>query len=99
MATKAELEVELAELRREMKQRDKAPKPRGSNVDTENDKGRTPEPEGLQQLLDEHGIDAESVGVFKANLLEELTELQKEKPLVILVAALALGIIIGRTFK
>lgn len=89
MATKAELEAEVEELKREMKQRDQ-------EVQTEKDADQPAETDGLRALLDEHGITVENFG---DNLLEQLTELQKEKPLVVLVAALALGIIVGRAFK
>lgn len=99
MATKAELEAELAVLRREMKQRDEEVKPASSDVVAAKSADQSPEANGMQQILDEHGINAEAVDAFKDNLLEEFTELQKDKPLVVLVAALALGIIIGRAFK
>ncbi len=99
MATKAELEVELAALRRELKQRDDEDKSPSSDVVAAKPADQSPDANGIQQLLDEHGINAETVDAFKDNLLEELTELQKDKPLVILVAALALGIVIGRAFK
>jgi hypothetical protein len=99
MATKAELDAELTTLKREIKQRNATAEPSRSDVNTSEDADQTSEPEDLQQLLDEHGINEESVKDFKANLLKELTELQKEKPLVALVAVLAVGIIIGRTFK
>jgi len=99
MASKAELEAELETLRRELQQsRDEA----GSNDTADvssNDADQATQADGLQQLLDEHGINAETLDAFKSNLIAELTELQKEKPLVVLAATLALGIIIGRAFK
>lgn len=96
MATKAELEAEIAELRREMKQRDQEVQAEKAEIAAAKDAIQPPETEGLRALLDEHGITADTFG---ENLLEQLTELQKEKPLVVLVAALALGIIVGRAFK
>jgi len=99
MATKAELEAELKTLRRALQQsRDEAGSPGTADVSS-NDADQATQADGLQQLLDEHGINAETLDAFKSNLIAELTELQKEKPLVVLAATLALGIIIGRAFK
>ena len=102
MATKAELEAELKTLRRALKQsRDEAGSTGTADVSSNDEDQATQatQADGLQQLLDEHGINAETLDAFKSNLIAELTELQKEKPLVVLAATLALGIIIGRAFK
>jgi len=99
MATKAELQAELETLRRALQQsRDEAGSNGAADV-ASNDADQATQADGLQQLLDEHGINAETLDTFKTNLIAELTELQKEKPLVVLAATLALGIIIGRAFK
>ncbi len=91
MATKAELEAELAQLKSELKRRDEPAVP---------DKPAEPtEPDDLRGLLDEHGLNTDTLDALRENLLEELGALQKDKPLVVLAAALALGIIIGRSFR
>lgn len=55
--------------------------------------------EKVQHLLNEHGIDASTLDTMGKQLLEELLSLQKEKPLVFLLGAFALGCVVGRSFK
>jgi hypothetical protein len=96
MATKAELESELADLKQEMRQRGEETKkdepPQGSSKS----EPASSEKSDLQQLLLSHGVDAETVEALGENLLDEIKTLQKEKPLVVLVAAFALGLLVGR---
>jgi hypothetical protein len=96
MATKAELESELADLKQEMRQRGEETKkdepPQGSSKS----EPASSEKSDLQQLLLSHGVDAETVEALGENLLDEIKALQKEKPLVVLVAAFALGLLVGR---
>ncbi len=99
MATKAELEAELEALRREVKQYAKESKSRNSDVIPAKSADEPNDTDALKELLDEHGINAESIDAFKGSFLKELTDLQKKNPLVVLVAACALGIIVGRALK
>jgi hypothetical protein len=103
MATKADLEAELAQLKSELKrrdERDKATDATDPTVAAKPDKPTDPgEPDDLRQLLDEHGLNADTLDTLRENLLQELDALQKDKPLLVLAAALALGIIIGRSFR
>lgn len=55
--------------------------------------------EKVQQILSEHGIDADTMETMGKQFLDELLALQKEKPLVFLVGAFAVGCIVGRSFK
>jgi len=99
MATKAELQAELAELKREMGKGAQTRQSNPAKIALSDDAEQTPEADTLHRLLDQHGIDADTLGSVGADLLEELTELQKDKPLIVLAAAFALGVIIGRTVK
>lgn len=92
MATKAELETELALLKSEMAKRPDAET--STAPDTEAAKSKT-----VKTTLAEYGIDAESLEELGSNLSKELLELQKEKPLVVLVTAFAFGCLMGRAFK
>ena len=99
MATKAELESELADLKQEMRQRGEETKkdepPHGSSKREPASSDKS----DLHQILVGHGVDAETVEALGENLLDEIKTLQKEKPLVVLVAAFALGLLVGRASK
>jgi hypothetical protein len=99
MATKAELESELADLKQEMRQRDE--ETQISEPLEEKSKGEpvASDKSDLQQLLVGHGVDAESVEALGENLLDEMKIFQKEKPMVALVAAFAIGLLVGRASK
>jgi hypothetical protein len=53
----------------------------------------------LHQFLVEHDINVENVEALGTNLADEVTTLLKEKPLVVLIAAFALGCLVGRAMK
>lgn len=92
MATKAELEAELALLRSELAQHaDVAATPSPDEMNAEK--------HTIKATLADYGIDAENLEDLGATLSKELLELQKEKPLVVLVAAFAFGCLLGRAFK
>ncbi len=99
MATKAELQAELAKLKHEMEMRAQGSQLDATETALVQDAEQVPEADTLHKLLDEHGINADTIGSVSTDLLKELTELQKDKPLIVLVAAIALGVIIGRTFN
>ncbi len=99
MTTKAELEAELADLKREMaqhKDKVKVDLPDATNRDDAQTKSGA---EDLKRVLDEHGIDMQMVEALGTNSLEELKEFLKERPLIVLVSVFALGCIVGRAVK
>lgn len=92
MPTKAELEAELAELRAELEE---ATRTRGDKL---RDKAAA-SAEGLRDMLKESGIDTASLDQMGPQLLDELGRLQKERPLVTLIGAFALGFVAGRALR
>jgi hypothetical protein len=98
MATKAELESELADLKQEMRQRSKETQENEPPEETAKSEPTASDKSDLRQLLVGHGVDAESVEALGENLLDEMKIFQKEKPMVALVAAFAIGLV-GRASK
>ena len=99
MATKAELEAELARLRTlNEAHNSKAGQSSQSEAPTSTS-AETHFAEGVQRVLDEHGIDSASVERMGGKLIEELSTLQKEYPLTILLSAFALGCVVGRALR
>ncbi|WP_170470019.1 hypothetical protein [Ruegeria arenilitoris] len=99
MATKAELEAEVAQLR----QQNEALKTQ-KEISAESDK--TPElsdnfhlPTELSDALKKHGVDAADVEAMGNQLVDEMITLHKEHPLVTLLGVFAVGCIVGRAFK
>jgi hypothetical protein len=99
MATKAELEAEVAGLKEESRQRDSTPPPDAETAASSDASRAAAMPEGLQRALSEHGIDGQAIETMGAQLVDELVALQKEKPLVVLLGAFAVGCIVGRAFR
>jgi len=100
MATKAELEKELAALKQELEQSRAAEVAGSSGSDTPGDQdGDDSDAHGLKKVLKDHGMDAESIESLSGTLFEELKALQKEKPLTVALAAFALGLVVGRASK
>lgn len=102
MATKAELEKELAALKQELEQRRAADVAAALSSDAPRDhNGDETDGDalGLKKVLKEHGMDAESIESLGGTLLEELKALQKERPLTMVLAAFALGLVVGRVSK
>ena len=99
MATKAELETELAALRSIIAEQSKALEDDARHIPEE-----APEPEvsaksALEDVLTEHGIETDELGALWTQLSEELEGLTKNKPLVTALAAFALGFVLGRATK
>lgn len=99
MATKAELEAELTELRAQNtalksqeKQAEKQPEPPEESSDLHL-------PAQLRDVLDEHGIDVSDAEAMGNQLVDELVRLQKDHPMVVLLGVFALGCIVGRAFR
>lgn len=98
MATKAELEKELAALKQELAKSREAPEANGTSLPKNNDRSDD-NANGLKKLLADHGVDADSIESLSETLLDELKSLQKEKPLTLALAAFALGLVVGRASK
>ena len=99
MATKAELEGEVALLRRQNEAlRSKAEQPSASdeNQDPSSDIHL---PAQLSDALKEHGIDASDVEALGNQLVDEVTKLHKDHPLITLLGVFLVGCIVGRAFR
>lgn len=112
MVTKAELEAELAELKRELAEREAqeasarqdAPQERTEQTETDEktaaasvDQMR----EALTEALKSHGVDPADLdldGLWK-QLSDEIADLARQRPALTAVTAFALGFILGRVSK
>ncbi len=96
MATKAELEAELADLRKKLAdtkadaKADDAPEP---------DEDPPASTGGLAGILAEHDVKTEDLEDLWNQLVKELDGLPQRKPLLTAAAAFALGFILGRASK
>ncbi len=98
MATKAELEKELAALKQELAKSRDTSEAKGTSA-TKKDDTSDDNANGLKKLLADHGVDADNIESLSETLLDELKSLQKEKPLTLALAAFALGLVVGRASK
>lgn len=101
MATKAELEAELAELRQQM---DEVPDAREADADKGQEAQTDPESNGsghpaLDRILRDHGISPEEIRGLMDQFNEELGHLPQNKPLLTALGAFALGFVLGRMSK
>lgn len=101
MTTKAELEREVARLKQELSDLRAKPSP---ETPDEAETSATPSAEAhpaseVNRLLTEIGIDADSFDTVGEQLLDELSSLQKDKPLVVLLGAFVLGLAVGRALR
>lgn len=99
MATKAELEAELARLRTLNESLSSKAEQNSESKDPTDTSAQAHLAEGVQRVLDEHGIDRASVERMGGKLIEELSTLQKEYPLAVLLSAFALGCVAGRALR
>ena len=76
MATKAELEAELADLKRTMAQHKDRAESDIPDANDRDDAQTTSGAEDLKRVLDEHSIDVDAVEILGANLLEGLKDFQ-----------------------
>ncbi len=103
MATKAELQAELTELRRQLRDRPEAA-PETAAPDTAES---SPEPEAphrsmqtaFEQLLKDHGLSSDDMRGLMDQLNEELGHLPQDKPLLTALGAFGLGFVLGRLSK
>ncbi len=88
MATKAELEAELAELRKQV-----------SEGAAEAGEAVSHAPAALVEMLKGHGVDTDDIPALWENLSAELTKLPQNKPMMTAIAAFGLGFLLGRMSK
>lgn len=88
MATKVELEAELADLRKRLADRDAA-----------DAAPEAPAPAGLADYLSEHGFDTADMSEIWEQVSKEFAQLQKDKPLLTTLGVFALGVMLGRMSK
>ncbi|WP_164659043.1 hypothetical protein [Tropicibacter sp. Alg240-R139] len=92
MATKAQLEAELATLKSQLAASKPEPVPEPEPDDTE-------EHSTFSALLKEHGVDTRDIDALWAQFSTELSDLPEKKPLLTAVAAFGLGFALGRMSK
>ncbi|MFA3915581.1 hypothetical protein [Ruegeria hyattellae] len=90
MATKAELEAELAALRAQL-----ADKPATAEPGPEVDDDRS----SFDRMLADHGIDSSELDALWAQFSKELGDFPVQKPLLTTIAAFGLGFALGRVTK
>lgn len=99
MATKAELERELADLRRQINERPETDETEGGDAATpqgEEDKAASTGHPTIDHLLKGQGIAADEIQQLLDQLNEELGQLPQEKPLLTALGAFGLGFVLGR---
>lgn len=103
MTTKAELETELAALRKEMAERDKMLETTASERQTEpgpEDKNAAPPRLSMiEDALKQYGIEPDDLDAIWEKLSAELNHLPRDKPILTHAVAFALGFILGRMTK
>ena len=93
MATKAELESELAALRA----RNAKLEARGEvEPEPQDPPERTKTSDEIRKLLEDHGIDLSKAHSLGEDVVEEFGRLQKDYPITALLIAFSLGYVVGR---
>lgn len=87
MATKAELEAELAKLRKQIAARD---------AEEVAQQAAAPPQPALADYLEQYGLDEKDIEVLWNQIATEVGNLPQKKPLLTLLGALGLGIVLGR---
>ena len=99
MATKIELEAELERLRAQNDALHSEARAAPQKNLSDDPQAETDAMKSLKQLLDEHGLDGESIEALGSQLTDDFTRLQKEYPIAVLLSVFLLGFVAGRTFK
>lgn len=97
MATKAQLQIELAELRQQMASRQKGPDP-AVTPDKKSTANIDPRAQ-FAELLTSHGIDADEIERLWKQFSQELGDLSREKPLLTAAGSFGIGFVLGRMSK
>ena len=95
MATKAELEAELAALRAKLAES----KPTTDAPNDDADNGPDEKTETTASILKEHDVHPEDLEELWTQFVAELDGLPQRKPLLTAAAAFALGFLLGRATK
>ena len=90
MATKAELEAELAELRRQIAERDHVAEERQAGV---------AQPEDSAEPADDTELNGEDWDALFKEIVTELESLPQKKPLLVAAGIFAFGWLIGRSSR
>lgn len=95
MATKAQLEAELADLKAKLAANSSHPSKGESDVDDAPAEARTT----LEDMLADQGIDTKEIEELWAQFSAELGDFPQQKPLLTAIAAFGLGFVLGRMSK
>lgn len=95
MATKAQLEAELAELKAKAAEETPTPPEQPNQDPDEPDEARS----ALDEMLSAHGLDAKEIEALWTQFSTELGDLPQQKPLLTAIAAFGLGFVLGRMSK
>lgn len=90
MATKAELEKEVAELRSKLSEQESEPEAEQAETET---------PGAFADILHDHGVDADQIEAIWAQFSKELGDIPQEKPILTAIAAFGIGFALGRLTK
>jgi len=99
MATKAELQAELEQLRAQMTQRRESDDGESSAEADEAGTNDAQPQDGWASLLKSQGLDATDTEALLEQLSEELGDLPHNKPLITSIAAFGVGFVLGRMSK
>ncbi len=99
MATKAELEAELALLREQNEALKSKVEDRSEDPDASAGSSDMHLPTPLQELLAKQGIDSSDLEAMANQLVDELAALHREHPMATLLGVFVLGCIVGRAFR
>lgn len=96
MATKAQLEAELATLKQQLEDRETVHEtPAKADVEPDN----PDEQSAFSGLLKEHGFEGHEIDALWEQFSTELGDFPEKKPLLTAVAAFGLGFVLGRMSK
>ncbi|SLN41930.1 hypothetical protein TRL7639_02150 [Falsiruegeria litorea R37] len=98
MATKAQLEAELAVLKSQLAATDAKPVPK-PDPEPDAEPEQPHEQSAFANLLKEHGVDSQDIDALWTQFSSELSDLPEKKPLLTAVAAFGLGFALGRMSK
>ena len=96
MATKAQLEAELAALKAQLADAAAKPEP---EPEPEAEPTQSDEQNAFAALLRDHGVDTKDIEALWAQFSTELSDMPEQKPLLTAVAAFGLGFALGRMSK
>ncbi len=99
MATKADLEAEVALLRGQNEALKSQAAQSGAQDSSKPATQDTHIPTQISDALKDHGIDPTDIENLGTHLADELTKLNKDHPILTLLGVFAIGCIVGRAFR